>query len=177
MSEGQAPGDVELGLEDRRGEPYVEKPYYAFGGEGNSLKSDDADGSDSAAGKVPSAVAGAEGGPQSAPIVDESKPVASIRVRLLTGKSIIVKLNLEHTVGDLVAHINANGGGECPPLPHSPPRAWKRRDVANVPSFARFAGGEDWYLMGGFPPKKMVDFGKTIEEEGLKGGQVQQRKA
>ena len=48
-----------------------------------------------------------------------------------------------------MSYINANGGGS----------------------------GGDWYLMGGFPPKRMTDFGKTIEEEGLGGGQVQQRMA
>jgi len=31
--------------------------------------------------------------------------------------------------------------------------------------------------MAGFPPKKLTDFAKTIEEEGLKGGVVTQKKA
>ena len=81
----------QLGLEDRRGEEYVPKSYYAFGGEGNSLKGV---GDEDGGGKVTAATTSEDGIAPAAPIVDDSAPTASIRVRLSTGKSIIAKVRV-----------------------------------------------------------------------------------
>jgi len=99
--------NVNLRLEDKRAEEYVPPAYTAFSGGGNSLAAAaDADTS----GMV---VTAASEETFVAPVVDESKPTGAIQVRLITGKKMAVKLNLSHTVGDLVMYINANGGGEC----------------------------------------------------------------
>ena len=84
---------------------------------------------------------------QAAP-VDESQPVCSIQVRTPAGKRIVVKMNATSKVGDMVASINTNDG-----LP------------------------DRYQILSGFPPQPLKDFGKTIEEEGLKGGMVTVKKA
>ncbi|GMI08791.1 hypothetical protein TrVE_jg6419 [Triparma verrucosa] len=132
-------GDVDLALKDLRSEDYTPKSYYAYNGAGNSLKSDDTD--------KTGIVTNDEGGTE-IPVHDDSKPTATLRVRLLTGKSLTVKLNTTHTIGELLAYINNNGGGTS-----------------------------DYFLMGGYPPKKFGDFGMTLGEAGLNGGTVQQKKA
>jgi UBX domain-containing protein 1 len=83
------------------------------------------------------------------PQVDESKPTTVIQIRLLNGKRLRVKINKCSTVMVLVEHINASGD----------------------------AGGEDYALSAGFPPKILEDLKLTIEECGLAGSQVIQKKA
>jgi UBX domain-containing protein 1 len=132
---------VNIALDDKSQQEYVAPAYTAFSGGGNTMVSADTntDGIVASAASDETAVA---------PVVDESKPTGAIQVRLIDGKKMVVKLNLSHTVADLVAYINANGGNSAP-----------------------------YFLAAGFPPKKLTDFARTIEEEGLKGGVVTQKKA
>lgn len=132
-------GDVDLALQDMRGEDFQPKDYYKFSGEGNSLKADD---EEDKTGMV-STDASTE-----IPTHDESQPTATLRVRLLTGKSLTVKLNTTHTIGQLIAYINGNGGADT-----------------------------DYFLMGGYPPQKYLDFEQSLGDAGLNGSQVQQKKA
>mmetsp|Transcript_6596 Transcript_6596/g.12706 ORF Transcript_6596/g.12706 Transcript_6596/m.12706 type:complete len:200 (-) Transcript_6596:30-629(-) len=75
MSSGQSPGDVELGLEDRRGEEYVPPAYYAFGGSGNTLKPSASAGSEEdTAGKVPASLGAGTGGGEGEAAVGSPPP-------------------------------------------------------------------------------------------------------
>lgn len=40
-------------------------------------------------------------------VLDDSKPVTTIQVRLVDNSRLVVRINLSHTVGDLVSHIRA----------------------------------------------------------------------
>jgi len=83
------------------------------------------------------------------PLVDDSQPTTVIQVRLLNGKRLRVKMNKNSAITVLVEHINASGD----------------------------AGSEDYVLSAGFPPKILEDLGLSIEESGLAGAQVIQKKA
>lgn len=83
------------------------------------------------------------------PAVDDSQPTTSIQVRLTSGKRLIVKVNRTATVSDVAAAINASGDA-----------------------------GEDMYVLSaGFPPRPIEDLTKTVEEAGLAGSVVNQKKA
>lgn len=86
---------------------------------------------------------------QHQPMVDTEKPVTVIQVRLLNGKKLKVKINVDAAVKDLVSFVNASGD----------------------------AGQEDYVLSAGFPPKILEDLEKTVGEMGLQGSQVIQKKA
>merc|ERR1719223_1737446 len=86
---------------------------------------------------------------ETAPKADESKPQTTIQIRLLNGKRLIVKCNLDDTVQTLVLHIEASGS----------------------------AGEYKYVLSSGYPPQVLTDLNKSIEESGLKGAQVIQKKA
>lgn len=83
------------------------------------------------------------------PVLDESKPTTVIQVRLLNGKRLRIKIEKCAKVSLLIEHIHASGE----------------------------AGTEDYHLSSGFPPQVLDDFEKTIEECGLVGAQVLQKKA
>lgn len=111
-SELQDPGgaNVDVDLEDKRGEEYAPPPkpaYVAYSGEGQSLG-----GSQVQAGAL--AGAAAEPDEQGPPVVDESQPTATFAIRLHTGKRLRAKLNLTHTVGHIRALIQAEGAGSAP---------------------------------------------------------------
>lgn len=84
-----------------------------------------------------------------APEVDASKPTTLIQIRLLSGKRLRVKVNKCAAVLVLVQHINASGD----------------------------AGSDDYVLTAGFPPKILEDLSLSVEECGLAGSQVIQKKA
>ena len=84
-----------------------------------------------------------------APAVDEAQPTTSIQVRLASGKRLIVKVNKTATVNDVAAAINASGE----------------------------AGTDMYVLSAGFPPRPIEDLTKTVEEAGLAGSVVNQKKA
>merc|ERR1712055_98503 len=100
-------GEVHVDMEDHKEEEYV-KPKVSkkpFQGSGNVL------------GSIAPAVAPPEASPNLDPAqaekaaqqklkLDETKPVASIQVRLADGSRLIVKLNHTHTVADLRVYIS-----------------------------------------------------------------------
>lgn len=86
--------------------------------------------------------------PETPPPVDESQPTTSIAVRLPNGQRKVVKANLSMTVLQVAAHIR-------PILPESSP----------------------FRIVAGFPPKPLEDAAATVEAAGLKGAQVQIKKA
>jgi len=76
----------------------VPPPYKAFAGAGGTV---------GAAAPAPAAavVSAATGGAGGAIVVDESKPTASLQVKLANGRTERFKLNLTHTVRDLQAKV------------------------------------------------------------------------
>jgi UBX domain-containing protein 1 len=130
-------GEVGVDVQNRRTEDYVAPPYRAFSGAGSSV------GAGSAA---PTTAVFAGSG--SAVSVDESKPIATIQVKLVDGRRERVVLNLSHTVADLQARV----------------AAFK----ATTKSFV---------LLAGFPPKPLATPSATIEAAGLKGAAVTQKEA
>mmetsp|Transcript_25051 Transcript_25051/g.38291 ORF Transcript_25051/g.38291 Transcript_25051/m.38291 type:complete len:291 (+) Transcript_25051:152-1024(+) len=83
------------------------------------------------------------------PSVDESSPKTTIQVRLLCGKRLRIVINKSSKIRVLVQHINASGD----------------------------AGEEPYVLSAGFPPKTLEDLEQTVDESGLAGSQVTQKKA
>jgi len=158
-------GEVMVGLVDKRGEEYDEERhgqrgggnvggggggFQSFSGEGQSL----VDSSSAAAASVPS---GGVINPNNTttttpPPLDESKPSTSIAIRLLNGKRIVVKINLDSPVLELGQHIGS--------------------------AAAVGGGGEEAYVMtSGYPPAVIEDLSVSVEEAGLKGAQVVLKKA
>jgi len=160
---GATSGDMEVGLVDKRHMEYEDDPSRnggssasatpsastAFSGAGQSLGGAGSSEATSSDGVItPSSMTDAQ-----KPTVDESKPTTTIQIRLLNGKRLIVKCNLDDTVQILVVHIQADA------------------DAASA------SGGDNYVLSSGYPPRVLSDLNKTIEECGLKGAQVMQKKA
>jgi len=82
------------------------------------------------------------------PSVDESSPKTTIQVRLLFGKRLRIVFNKSSKIRVLVQHTNASGD----------------------------AGEEPYVLSAGFPPKTLEDLEQTVDESGLAGSQVTQKK-
>ena len=154
-------GEVMVGLVDRRGVEYDPERHGAqggaggsgsgggfqsFTGEGQSLGGTSSAASASASATTsggaidPSAV----GTPQA---LDASKPSTSIAIRLLNGKRLLVKVNLDSPVSELGQHIGSQ------------------------------AGTDPYTLTSGYPPARIEDLSKSVEEAGLKGAQVVLKKA
>lgn len=85
----------------------------------------------------------------SPPPLDDSSPKTIVQVRLLCGKRLRIEINKSSKILVLVQHMNESGQ----------------------------AGTEDYILSSGFPPKTLDDLEKSIEECGLAGSQVIQKKA
>ena len=142
-------GDVAVGLVDKRGEEYDPSKhgtdsgsgsggFQSFTGEGQGLGGTT---STSTGGVIDPNSAGT---PQT---LDESKPSTSIAIRLLNGKRIVVKVNLDSPVSELGQHIGTQ------------------------------AGEDSYVLTSGYPPSTIDDLSKSVEEAGLKGAQVVMKKA
>ena len=71
----------------------------------------------------------------------------SVAVRLLNGKRLVVKVNLDAPVSEIGQHIGSQ------------------------------AGGDPYVLTSGYPPAAIEDLGQTVEGAGLKGAQVVLKKA
>jgi len=159
-------GEVMVGLVDKRGEEYDEDRhgqqqqrgggggfggvggggdgFQSFSGEGQSL----VDSSSAAAATAPSGgVIDPNTTTSPPPALDESKPSTSIAIRLLNGKRLVVKINLDSPVLELGQHIGSQ------------------------------AGGESYVLTSGYPPAVIEDLSVSVEEAGLKGAQVVLKKA
>lgn len=161
-AENGGQGEVMVGLVDRRGEEYDperhaqrgesrgrgggEAPgFQSFSGEGQSLGASSGGAAASSTGGVidPTSAENSVNPPQ----VDSSRPSTSIAIRLLNGKRLVVKINLDSPVSALGQHIGTQ------------------------------AGEDRYVLTAGYPPAVIEDLGKTVEEAGLKGAQVVLKKA
>lgn len=78
-------------------------------------------------------------------VVDDQQPTTVIQIRLANGKRIRATLNLTHTVADLEAYVRAN---------------------SDSPAFV---------LLAGYPPVRLDDKDKSIQDAGLKGASVTQK--
>lgn len=158
----QEGGDVAVGLIDKRQMEYGDDTARGGSGPGSGSASASAaraarsftgEGQSLGGSSVVNSDSGGVIKPSSAsastPAVDESKPTTVIQIRLLNGKRLRVKINKCATILVLVEHINASGD----------------------------AGEVDYVLSAGFPPKILEDLNLTIEECGLAGSQVIQKKA
>jgi len=146
-------GEVLVGLVDKRGEEYDPSQHQAcgcgdggggfesFSGEGQTLSGGTAAAAAAVGGVIDPADAGAP-----APL-DGARPATSIAVRLLNGKRVIVKVNLDAPVSEIGQHVGAQ------------------------------AGDEPYVLTSGYPPAAIEDLTQTVEEAGLKGAQVVVKKA
>ncbi|KAL7528446.1 hypothetical protein ACHAWF_002565, partial [Thalassiosira exigua] len=151
-------GEVMVGLVDRRGQEFDPDQreqggggrrgeggggFQSFAGEGQSLGGDacDATAASSSGGIVDPSVAVA---PQP---LDASRPSTSVAVRLLNGKRVVVKVNLNAPVSEIGHHIGTQ------------------------------AGTDPYIMTSGYPPARIEDLGTTVEEAGLKGAQVVLKKA
>ena len=150
--ESGAEGDVMVGLVDRRGEDYDPERhgqegggsgssggFQSFSGEGQTLASDYA--ASNSGGVIDPSNA------STPPQLDASRPSTSIAIRLLNGKRLVVKVNLDSPVSDLGQHIGSQ------------------------------AGGDPYVLTAGYPPATIDDLSQSVEEAGLKGAQVVLKKA
>lgn len=135
-------GDVSITLIDKKGEDYVapKKRVVPFSGGGQRLSSAPS----SAAPTLPTGRADAESA-AAAISVDESRPIASIQVRLSDGTRLVARLNEDSTVRDLRTFV-----------------------AASRPGVASFT------LATSFPRKVLDDDDKTIKEAQLKGAVVLQ---
>lgn len=154
LAMGRAPaefggGDVSVGLIDKRSEEYVHT-FSSFSGQGNSLGSSSTlAGADLPSAATSSATIDPAALPSEPPAVDASLPTTNIQVRLVNGQRRVITINTTSTVADLAAHVVV-------------------ADSNNAQAFM---------LVSGFPPKPLVDLMQTIEEAGLKGAQVTQKRA
>ena len=78
----------------------------------------------------------------------EGEKVVKIRVRLASGKNLVVSCNGSHSVGDIKAHVQFHAGGD--------------------------SSGE-FLLLNGHPPKPLTDLSATVESEKLRGASLIQR--
>jgi UBX domain-containing protein 1 len=79
-------------------------------------------------------------------IVDDSKPMTTIQVRLMDGSRLAIKCNLIHTIGDIRSHIEANR-----------------------PS------GKAMELRLSYPNKLLADENQTVQDAGLANATIVQR--
>jgi UBX domain-containing protein 1 len=137
VDEASGGGSVSVGLVDKRSEEYTPQ-FQFFSGAGASLGNTTTSlGTDGIVDPSHAEVATAP------PPLDESQPTTSIQVRLLTGKRLVLKVNLSSPVLVLAQHIG---------------------------------GSEPYRLVSGFPPRPLTDLSKTVEDCGLAGAQVMQKK-
>eukprot|EP00172_Hildenbrandia_rubra_P003642 Plantae.Rhodophyta-Hildenbrandia_rubra.ctg6076.p1 GENE.Plantae.Rhodophyta-Hildenbrandia_rubra.ctg6076~~Plantae.Rhodophyta-Hildenbrandia_rubra.ctg6076.p1 ORF type:complete len:439 (-),score=103.94 Plantae.Rhodophyta-Hildenbrandia_rubra.ctg6076:3249-4454(-) len=103
-------GNVSINLVDKKGEEYVapRAKVVPFSGGGQRLGA----GSEAAASSAPSS-GNVNAAPASVPppSVDESRPVATVQVRLSDGTRMRVRLNDDATIGDLRQYVQASRPG------------------------------------------------------------------
>lgn len=135
-------GDVSITLIDKKGEEYIapKKKVIPFSGGGQRLSA----GGPSAPPPTPTASVDPERAAATV-AVDESRPVASVQIRLSDGTRLIARLNEDSTVGELRAFVAASR-----------------------------PGARDFTLSTAFPRKVLEDDDKTIKEAQLKGAVVLQ---
>jgi UBX domain-containing protein 1 len=144
---GTSGGGITVGLIDKRSEDYVET-FRSFSGAGNAL-GDTTTTTTTDAGQNNDGVFDSSTLPETPPPIDDSQPTTSIAVRLPNGQRKVVKVNLSMTVSQVAAHI---------------------RPILPEPTMT-------FRIVSGFPPKPLTDVTATVEASGLKGAQVQIKKA
>lgn len=137
--------NLDVHLEDRRGEDYVPPPqpaYIAFSGQGSVLRRDAAD-VDSSGVCIfsPEVLVDVE-----IPPVDEARPSTTVQVRTSGGKKIKIKINQDATVYQLAAMIVRDSGD-----------------------------GRGFTLGAGFPPVDVADGSLSLREAGLIGASITQK--
>lgn len=134
-------GDVSITLIDKKKETYVppKKKIVPFSGGGQRLGAQ-ASASSAAPPQAPNVQQAA-----AAVSIDESRPVASVQVRLSDGTRLVARLNEDSTVGDLRAFVRASRPGNA-----------------------------QFRLSTQFPRKVLDDDSKTIKDAQLKGAVVMQ---
>eukprot|EP00986_Skeletonema_menzelii_P000054 scaffold10_cov125-Skeletonema_menzelii.AAC.2 len=152
--------EVMVGLVDKRGEEYDEERhgqpqqqpsssssssgFQSFSGQGQSLIDSSTSATSSGGIIDPNTIT------TPPPPLDTTLPSTSIAIRLLNGKRIVVKINLQSPVLELGQHIGSSPGG---------------------------AGAESYVMTSGYPPAVIEDLSVSVEEAGLKGAQVVLKKA
>lgn len=169
LDEHGRPIRVEIQLADNRGKEYSLPPkprFSAFGGEGRTLGGGGGSGGGEGGGSevvvqaapepraAPDAAAGGSLDDAAAPraqapaiSVDESLPLTTLQLRLADGTRLRVRINLQHTVGELYDFVAAAVTGT---------RGRQR-------------------LLAGFPPKPLTEMSQTIEQAGLQGAAINQQ--
>lgn len=163
---GQKDGSVVVRLVDKRDRDYDgsntnqntdgdstrDNSFQSFSGAGNTLSApptesinEDGDGNGNESIIIPSTPNPA------APTIDQSKPITSVQVRLISGRRLVIKVNHDDPVRVLAHHILA---------------ASDNGDTNAQQPFA---------LSSGYPPK-ILNLNQTVEEAGLKGAQVVQKR-
>jgi UBX domain-containing protein 1 len=133
-------GEIGIDVNNKKTEDYVPPAYRAFSGAGGVVGG-------GAPAPASAVVRGGAAGAGSS-VVDESKPLATLMVKLADGRKEKVVLNLSHTVKDLqnkVASLNGTTKG--------------------------------FILLAGFPPKPLADGSLTLEAAGLKSAAITQKEA
>lgn len=82
------------------------------------------------------------------PVVDSSSPTTSVQLRLADGTRMVSRFNLNHTIRDIHAFIDASRPGG--------PRNYQLQAM-------------------GFPPKQLTDLNQTIEQAGIANSVVIQK--
>uniref|UniRef100_A0A7S1YL29 UBX domain-containing protein n=1 Tax=Grammatophora oceanica TaxID=210454 RepID=A0A7S1YL29_9STRA len=139
--------NVTVGLIDKRTQEY-EETFQSFSGTGNSLGTTTAT---TDATSTDGILDPSSFSDTSTPVVDSTLPTTSIQVRLMNGKRQVFKINLNQTVlqlGQMIVASTSTDGGSTP-----------------------------FVLTSGFPPRPITNLSQSIEEAGLKGAQVIQKKA
>jgi len=81
-------------------------------------------------------------------IMDPNRPSTSIQIRLINGKRLVAKVNLDSPVSILVQHIRSSGD----------------------------EGSDSYVLSSGYPPQTLNNLDISIQTAGLSGAQVTQKK-
>jgi len=142
------PININLVRKDQNYEPPPEPKYVAFSGAGRTLASasSDAQGKQSVGEKVVSEAPPESGGEWSC---DESKPSASVQLRLRDGSRRVARFNLTHTVRDVRAFIA-------------------------VAAPAAAGDGNYTLQLAGFPPERLENESRAVGD-GLAGAVIIQR--
>jgi len=151
---GQTNGDVVVGLVDKRTMEYeddkAEAGFASFSGAGQSLGGGGGGSSNTEATSTDSSGVFSPGATSAStpPEVDASRPTTIMQIRLLNGKRLKVKVNADSPVSVIGQHIDASGDG----------------------------GDSDYVLSSGYPPAVLKDLTMSVEDAGLKGAQIMQKK-
>jgi len=116
--------------------------FQSFSGAGSSL------GSSSSTAPTGGVITPSGNPSSSQTLMDPNRPSTSIQIRLINGKRLVAKVNLDNPVSTLVQHIRASGD----------------------------EGVDPYVLSSGYPPQTLQDLDISIEAAGLKGAQVTQKK-